>query len=198
VHAAQDAEHIRGAEPRYWEDVAVGDPLPPVVRGPHSVMDRGAWIAAAIGERFFVSDRINRFTIEHSGWGTWDPDLNVYRNFHDDMFEANYQGSFGAQRSAWAALALTNWMGDEGFLWKLSSRHRVMGGKDWIFSCDPSVIRKYVHRGRRCVDIECSLTNQEGTVVTEVSGTVILPSREAGPVLYPFPSPVGSSDQGTA
>ena len=71
IHAAQDREVVRGAEPRYWEDVAAGDELPPVVRGPHSVMDRVAWITAAIGERFFVSDRINRFTIEHSGWARW-------------------------------------------------------------------------------------------------------------------------------
>jgi hypothetical protein len=188
VHAAQDREAVRGAEPRYWEDVEVGDSLPPVVRGPHSVMDRVAWIAAAVGERFFVSDRINRFTIEHAGWATWDPDLNLYRNFHDDMFEANYQGSFGAQRTAWAAMALTNWMGDEGFLWKLASRHRVMGGRNWIFTCEPKITRKYIEANRRCVDVDCSLTNQAGTLVSEVDGTIILPSREAGPVRYPFPT----------
>jgi len=34
IYAAQDREEIRGANPRYWEDVKVGDELTPVVRGP--------------------------------------------------------------------------------------------------------------------------------------------------------------------
>jgi acyl dehydratase len=190
LYAAQDREVVRGAEPRLWEDVEVGSSLTPVVRGPHSVMDRVAWIAAAIGERFFVSDRINRFTVEHSGWGTWDPDLHEYRNFHDDMFAADYQGSFGAQRSAWIAMALTNWMGDDGFLWKLSSQHRIMGGNAWVFTCEPRVTGKYILRGRHCVDVDCPLTNQDGTVVTTATASIILPSHENGPVSYPFPGTV--------
>ena len=34
IYAAQDREEIRGANPRFWEDVKVGDELTPVVRGP--------------------------------------------------------------------------------------------------------------------------------------------------------------------
>jgi acyl dehydratase len=189
IYTTQDAESVRGAEPRYWEDVDVGEEVTPIVRGPVSVMDHVAWIGAAIGERFFVSDRINRFLVETCGWGTWDPDLNVFRNFHDDMFSENYTGSFGSQRAAWMAMAITNWMGDDGFLWKLGSQHRMAGGRGSVYWCKPKVARKYVERGRRCVDLECHLEDQTGAVATRGHATVILPSRMHGAVVYPFPEP---------
>jgi acyl dehydratase len=188
VHAIQDAESARGAEPRYWEDVVEGDELPPLVRGPHSMMDRVAWLIAAVGERFFVSDRIYRFMNEHSGWGTWDPEWKIFRNFHDDMFDKDYPGSFGSQRTGWSALALTNWMGDDAFLWKLKSEHRTAGGNGWIFWCKPKVTARYRVDEHCCVDIECSMEKNDGLVATRGSATVILPSREYGPVRYPDPN----------
>jgi hypothetical protein len=189
VHATQDAESVRGSEPRYWEEVEVGEVLAPIARGPVSVMDHVAWIAAAIGERFFVSDRINRFLVDTCGWGTWDPKLNVHRNFHDDMFSENYTGSFGSQRTAWIAMAITNWMGDDGFLWKLKSRHRLAGGRGEVYWCRPSVVGKYIERGRCCVDLECNLEDHMGQVATAGTASVILPSRERGAVVYPYPEP---------
>ena len=105
------------------------------------------------------------------------------------MFDENYQGSFGAQRTAWVALALTNWIGDDGFLWKLASRHRVMGGKAWVFTCAPRVKRTYIQDGHCCVEVACALVNQAGTEVTSATAAVILPSRRRGPVVYPFPRP---------
>jgi acyl dehydratase len=189
VHAAQDAESVRGAEPRAWEDVEVGQQVPAIARGPVSVMDHVAWIAAAVGERFFVSDRINRFLVETCGWGTWDPDLSVFRNFHDDMFSEHYTGSFGSQRTAWIAMAVTNWMGDDGFLWKLKTQHRLAGGRGSVYWCRPTVTRKFVERGRCCVELDCKLEDQTGQVATVGTATVILPSRASGAVIYPFPEP---------
>jgi acyl dehydratase len=189
VYQTQDAEAVRGAEPRYWEDVRVGDGLTPIVRGPYSVMDRVAWTMAAVGEPFFVCDRVYRFMHEYSGWGTFDPDWNVFRNFHDDLFDKDYQISFGAQRTAWIVMALTNWLGDDGFLWKLTTSHRVGGGNGWLFWCRPRVIRTYQEAGRCCVEIDCPLENQVGTVVTTAQATVLLPSRGHGPVVYPTPPP---------
>ena len=58
IYAAQDREEIRGANPRYWEDVAVGDDLTPVVRGPLSDTEMKAWRAGAHAHD--LSDRLNR------------------------------------------------------------------------------------------------------------------------------------------
>jgi len=46
VYEAQDAELVRGREPRYFEDVVVGEQLPPVVRGPMTEMEYVTWIIA--------------------------------------------------------------------------------------------------------------------------------------------------------
>ncbi|MBV8086036.1 MAG: hypothetical protein JO247_14605 [Chloroflexi bacterium] len=165
-----------------------GDEALPIARGPHSVSDRVAWLIAAVGERFFVSDRIYRFMNEHSGWGRWDPDWKVFRNFHDDMFEPEYPQSFGAQRTAWAAMAVTNWMGDAAILRTLHSEHRVAGGNGWIFWVRPRVTRKYRDGTHCCVDLDCSVTNQDGRTVTPAWATVILPSRELGEARYPSAS----------
>jgi hypothetical protein len=113
----------------------------------------------------------------------------VYRNFHDDMFSEHYTGSFGSQRTAWIGMAVTNWIGDDGFLWKLKTQHRQGGGRGGVFWCTPKVVRTFIERGRCCVDLECHLLDHAGAVATTGSATVILPSRTRGPVVYPYPEP---------
>jgi hypothetical protein len=84
-------------------------------------------------------------------------------------------------------MVLTNWMGDEGFLWKSSTQIRglnMQGDTTW---CKGNVVRKYRDNGRHCVDIDCWCENQRGEVTIPGTATVILPSREYGPVVYPEP-----------
>ena len=58
IYAAQDREEIRGANPRFWEDVKVGDELTPVVRGPITDNEARAWHSG--GHCHQLSDRLNR------------------------------------------------------------------------------------------------------------------------------------------
>ena len=62
IYAAQDREEIRGANPRYWEDVKLGDELTPVVRGPVNDAELTAWHAA--GHAHFISERLTRMMWE--------------------------------------------------------------------------------------------------------------------------------------
>jgi acyl dehydratase len=190
VYAAQDRELVRGAEPRYWEDVEVGEELTPVVRGPFTVDESIAWIIAA-GEYYFCSDRLFRYIHEHTGWGAYHPDLKVHLNFKHGTYDFSPKGvgGWGAQRTSWLDMVLTNWMGDEGFLWKLRSEHRRRGGYGNVFWCKAKVAKKYADKGRYCVDIDCWVEDQTGDVILRGSATVLLPSREHGPVIYPSPRP---------
>jgi hypothetical protein len=84
-------------------------------------------------------------------------------------------------------MVFTNWMGDDGFLWKLRTELRglnIHGDTTW---CKAKVIRKYCDNGKYCVDAECWAENQRGEVTMPGTATVILPSREHGPVVYPEP-----------
>ena len=48
-------------------------------------------------------------------------------------------------------------------------------------------IQRMIEEGKYCVDIDVQSVNQTGTVTVTGGATVILPSREHGPVIYPVP-----------
>jgi hypothetical protein len=187
VYAAQDRETVRGATPRYWEDVQIGENLVPVVRGPHTAMESIAWTIAAIGQNFWVSDRLFRYVHDHSGWGIWDPQLKIWRNDHDPFFERGRHGGYGAQRVSWMEMVISNWMGDEGFLWRLRAENRLYGGYGWVYWCYAVVRAKYTTGAHACVVIDGRVQNQDGKVVDRAEAVVILPSRAHGPMTFPAP-----------
>jgi acyl dehydratase len=194
IYAAQDRETVRGAEPRYWEDVELGEELPPVVHGPLSIWEMVAFMIAQAGPA--KSDRLARM-IEPmlSGGGFFDPVTKVKLHLDLPHLDENLAKRVGApgrydigiQRVSWLSMPLTNWIGDDGFLWKLRGELRgfnMTGDTTW---CKGKVVRKYSDNGKYCVDIECWGENQRGEVTMPGKATVILPSREYGPVVYPSP-----------
>lgn len=192
IYTAQDNEIVRGAVPRYWEDVEVGDELPPVVRGPYTVSEKYAWFVGKGNPPICMSDRLSRLVVEQSGSKyVYDPDRGA------TFFGASFTGrpmqrihDAGAQRDAWHNLVLTNWMGDDGFLWKSKMSVRGfnrLGDTTW---CKAKIIRKYCDNAKYCVDVECWGENQRSEVTMPGSATVILPSRENGPVIYPEPQKI--------
>ncbi len=68
----------------------------------------------------------------------------------------------------------------------MSAAFNMMGD---VTTLEGRVDKKYIEHGRCCVDIEAWAKNQrdEKTMPPRIS-TVILPSREHGPVAYPEPS----------
>jgi hypothetical protein len=97
---------------------------------------------------------------------------------------------YGSQRMAWLCNLFTNWMGDDGFLWKMSGDERAFNMMGDLTIMEGKVVGKSIVDGRYCVDIEAWAKNQrdEKTMPPRIS-TVILPSREKGPVAYPGPLP---------
>jgi hypothetical protein len=199
VYKAQDKELPRGKEARYWEEVEVGEELPAVIRGPYSLSEKFAWFVGKGNPPSCVSDRLFRLIAEKHGEnkGVYDSDLNIY--LRPSMFDAKTQADrgvgrihdAGAQRNAWRNMVFTNWMGDDGFLWKSRAEVRGFNQEGDITWCKGKVTKKYVLGGRPCVDINCWCENQKKEVTMPGEGTVILPSREHGPVVYPEP---GSSE----
>jgi hypothetical protein len=191
VYAAQDKEIVRGAEPRYWEDVNVGEELTPVVRGPYTAMDSVADIRGCVGEEWhYSSGRLYRLAQEHCGWGIYDPDLKIYHSFKDN-FDSNIGGAvYSGHRYNLLVMLLTNWMGDDGFLWKCKSAYQRQTALGCVLWCKGKVSKKYSQDGRYCVDIDCSIEDQTGIPIQPSTATVLLPSRDHGQVFYPAPHPV--------
>ncbi len=177
IYAAQDREEIRGANPRYWEDVKVGDELVPVVRGPFTEIESNAWHAG--GHAHNLSNRLNRIMWKKIPWAETRMEYGV------KIVKRHF--AVGQQLEAWRYILLTNWMGDDGFLWKFSAQIRrfVMDGDTtWVKG---KVVKKYCDDGKYCVDIDIQNVIQTGAVTVTGGATVILPSREHGPVVYPRP-----------
>jgi len=197
IWAAIEREEIRGAPPRYWEDVQVGDKLGPMLKGPLSVRDEVGWLMGA-GSPFFRAHKIeyewerrHPHTLEYvEETGERDvPELvHIFDAFARTIgVERAYD--YGCQRMSWLGNLYTNWMGDDAFLWKMRGDLRVFNQMGDITTFEGKVIKKYIEDGRCCVDIEAWGKNQRDEWSMRPNpATVILPSREYGPVVYPNPS----------
>ncbi len=195
VYAAQDSEIPRANKPRYWEDVKDGEELPPVVRGPYSASEKFAWFVGKGNPPSCVSDRLFRILANKHGdpLGVYNEGLKVY--MRPSMFNIKTQADrgvprmhdAGAQRNAWRNMVLTNWMGDEGFLWKSGAEVRGFNQEGDVTWCKGQVTKKYVFEGRHCVDIKSWCENQRGEITMPGTATIILPSKERGPVIFPEP-----------
>jgi hypothetical protein len=196
VYAAQDNEIPRADNPRYWEDVNEGDEMAPVVRGPYSASEKFAWFVGKGNPPSCVSDRLFRMIAAKHGdpLGSYDEGLKVF--VRPSMFNIKSQADrgvprmhdAGAQRNAWRNLVLTNWIGNEGFIWKSGAEVRGFNQEGDITWCKGQVTKKYVTEGRHCVDIKSWCENQRGEVTMPGTATIILPSKDKGPVKFPEPN----------
>ncbi len=183
------AEEIRGSKVRYWEDVDVGEELPPVVKGIFGLMDMIAYTVGAAPVQVAAHGSQLRFYQKHPAWCFRDTTTNALEPIyavHFNKVAANTAGlplpyDAGAQRQGWLIQLLTNWMGDEGWLKKNYAEYRK-----FVFFSDTvwftgKVVKKYVDEdGEYCVDIETHGFNQRGEDTVPGHSTVVLPSREAG------------------
>ncbi len=121
----------------------------------------------------------------------WAGATGDYNALHFEETFASKQGVGkpiiqGALKRAWLITLMTNWIGDNGTLKKLSCQFR---GMDWprgmksmyepeegdTLWCKGKVIRKYENDGEHYVDCEIWVENAKGEKTTPGTATVILP-----------------------
>ncbi|MBI2909595.1 MAG: MaoC family dehydratase N-terminal domain-containing protein [Chloroflexi bacterium] len=181
------SEEVRGATPRFWEDVNEGDIMKPVVKGPLSRNDMLAWTVGFGSPRgFFAHGLALRNFQRHPAWGYRDPNTGAMEAIREVHYSDTPAGSvgvqaaydIGAQRISWLGHLLTNWMGDDGFLKKLYAELRMfnlLGDTCW---CRGKVTKKYIEDGQHLVDCEMWAENQRGNLTAPGRATIALPSRK--------------------
>jgi acyl dehydratase len=185
IYDAYDREEIRGATPRYWEDVKVGDELGPVVKGPLSLRDMIAWLMGAGSPFMRAHAYAHAFLKRHPGTDMADSTtgrMDVPELVHMEKSRAKEIGipgayDYGCQRISWLGNLLTNWTGDDGFIKRLRAelrRFNVIGDTTWLKG---KVTNKYGKDDQHLVDIECWAENQRGEIIMPGSATVRLPSK---------------------
>ncbi len=184
IYKHYHTEEIRGATPRYWEDVAEGDALPTMVKGPMTVTGFIAY-AQGWGGLYIRANKLAWKQIHaHPGLGIpnrfgipdcpervhWEPEFAL-------MVGAPGAYDYGPERNSWLTHQLTNWMGDAGFLRKASCKIRSHNPEGDALFFSAKVTRKYSEGGRHLVDIVQEARTQTDELSVLGSGTVELPSR---------------------
>jgi acyl dehydratase len=85
----------------------------------------------------------------------------------------------GPQRISWLGQLVTNWMGDAGFLRKLSvsvRRPNIFGDVSW---CKGEVVDKRMEDGRHVVDLALAVVNQLDETTATGTAVVALPQSAA-------------------
>lgn len=196
IDAAYEAETIRGATPRYWEDVKVGDELQTIVRGPMRTSDLIVWhvgwgMQLTPPGAFRLSWKIRKKVP-----GMFTPNyLNVpdtVQRLHWEKEWANQLGipvsyDYGGLRETFLTNVVTNWMGDDGWLWKLSCQHRKFVYTGDTYWMKGKVIDKKQEGGRNEVHLDVWVENQWGTTVSPGNAVVLLPTKSK-PVELPKPA----------
>ncbi len=194
IDAEYERMEVRGSNPRYWEDVNVGDELTPTVYGPLTISDMLAFASGngslmkgshahilaykqrkASPRSFFMNDAGIPDIIEAVHW-----DNGLSQRTGNPMAY-----DYGDQRVGWLCHVVTNWMGDDGWLKSLGSEfRRFIYIGDTVYA-KGRVSNKEIRNNEARVEIDVWVEDQRGRITAPARAEVILPSRQLGPVQVP-------------
>ena len=180
------AEEIRGATPRYWEDVKENEALPRMIKGPMTVTGFIAYAQGWGGLYIRANKMAWQMQVKHPGLGIKNrfnvPDCPE-RVHWDEAFalEVGAPGAYdyGPERNSWLTHHITNWMGDAGFLYKAKCQIRRHNPDGDVIFIDGYVTRKFVENGKYYVEIQQEALTHRGELSAMGSSIVELPSRTA-------------------
>jgi acyl dehydratase len=193
IDAVYAAERRRGAEPRWFEDVVPGESLGRMAKGPLTQTEIIAFHAGGYGwvpyrpsaSRLGYQNRqrIPAFYVKNE---QGVPD--VAQRVHWDSKWAQAIGNpmaydYGVMRDCWFHHFLTDWIGDDGWVHGQYTEMRqfnYVGDTQYVTG---EVVGKRVEEGRCFVDVAMRMVNQRGVETAPGRASLILPSREHGPVL---------------
>ncbi len=139
----------------YFDDVELGIEIPPLARGPITVMDMAKF--AAMNGDFSPVHYDHKFAMEVRGF----PAAIVH----------------GLQVVTYLSQLLTDWIGPNGALKKFASQVRAPTLAGDTLTMKGRVTRKYTRDSENYLECEVWGEKQDGTVVVNGSATVTLPSR---------------------
>ncbi len=137
----------------YWEDVSVGDEVPPLVKKP-TTRQLVRW-AGASGD--FYELHYDKDFAQSTGL----PGIIVH----------------GAIKSAWLGQMLGDWVGEGGSIRKYGCSYRGRDVPYDTLTCKGKVVKKYLDGENGCLECEIWLENSRGQITTPGTAAVVLPRR---------------------
>ena len=139
----------------FFEDVQVGDRVPPFVRTTHFA----EWNRyAAVNDEF----------------------VPIHMDDEAGRAAGNDQGAFGMGnlRLSYVVNMLHDWIGDEGEIRELSLQYRSINQKHDRLECVGEVIEKQIIEREHVIRLRIDVLDQQGRSTTPGEARVVVPSRE--------------------
>lgn len=177
-----DGRTRRGEEIRYWEDVTEEEEIPRLIAGPLDAPE-SLFIQKTGYTRSYA---LKWATIKQDlARAPVDPQTGIYRFFIDEYYKdmvaqemgLPYAIGFPLQNEAICAHAITDWMGDDGFVVKLDLKHvgtNFFGDTTHVIC---NVSHKYIDGCEHLVDLDVESECQDGRPLVRGLATVRLLSR---------------------
>ena len=117
--------------------------------------------------------------------------LVMWAGASEDFYEIHYDTEFarknklddvvvhGRLKAAFLGQLLTDWIGPDGVLKKMSCRYKGTDPSNEDMSIRGTVTRKYVEGADHCVDLDIWTERTDGVKTTQGVATVMLPARGA-------------------
>ena len=194
IDAIYADEQVRGAPPRYFDEVQPGDSLGKMAKGPLTVTDvicfhAGGYgfvpYAPTVGRLAHINrKRIPAFYVKNE-YGVPD----VAQRLHWDPLWAQAIGNpmaydYGVMRENYLFHYLSDWAGDDGIVTRVHDEIRkfnYMGDTQIITG---EVTGKREEAGQNLVDVAVRFTNQRGEETVTATATIALP-KQTGMAMYP-------------
>jgi acyl dehydratase len=155
------------AKPLCYEDVAVGESLPALKKGP------------------LTSAHLMRWSAAMENWHRIHYD-EKFATQHDKLPGLLINGSLKQQ---FITQLLKDWVGPTGWVWKVSFQFRAMNLMGETLSTWGRITAKRDGPGYGLVEIETGIVNDAGKESTPGKATAALPYRNGQPIPYPFVPP---------
>ncbi len=161
------AEDLRNRTQTYYDDVEVGNEMPPLVIGPITPTHIFRWSAAI--------ENWHRIHYDQS-----------YAVYHEGLPNILAQGS-------WKQSILPRYLKDlclpDGWAWKVSFQHRAMIVPGDTITVWAAATGKYEKEGLGFIDLDVGMRLQSDIETCPGKATIVLPIRGGRPVPYPFVAP---------
>ena len=182
----------RGAEPRYWEGVKVGDVLEERVRGPLNINDI-IMFTLCVG-----NIHGSELAVKHRHFALENPDKVMNTRPYGWLIERTHiaQGHLdsdiakavgmpavydnGWLRVCWMGQLVTDWMGDDAELRVLDVKVRLPNIVGDVLRLNGKIVRLFEEDGEKRAELEIVAKRHDGEISCDGSAIVALPSSGEG------------------
>ena len=200
IEEAYDNEYLRGSDTLFLEDVKVGQKLPLMVKGPLTITDMinmymgGGWLTYGNPPHRLAYENRKKLRgfYSRNEFNAWD----TIQRVHWDVGLAHSVGvghtyDIGPMRFVMACHYVSNFAGDDAWVHRIRYELRAfnyVGDTTWINGVVTDVRNDAVLGP--LIEVEFSGVNQRGQENPKASATILVASREFGPVKLPESPPV--------